>query len=57
TDGFVIPSLGIEESDQSKDNVNVASIESPNSAAKAKKEGIIYLGPHGAPPSQSKQQE
>ncbi|CAJ2633753.1 hypothetical protein L195_g004549 [Trifolium pratense] len=57
TDGFVIPSLGIEESDQSKDNVNVATIESPNSTAKAKKEEIIYLGPHGAPPSQSKQQE
>ncbi|WJX64959.1 hypothetical protein P8452_49676 [Trifolium repens] len=55
TDGFVIPSLGIEESDQSKDNVS--SIESTNSAAKAKKEEIIYLGPHGAPPSQSKQQE
>jgi hypothetical protein len=32
TDGFVIPSLGIEESDQSKDNVS--SIESTNSAAK-----------------------
>jgi hypothetical protein len=32
TDGFVIPSLGIEESDQCKDNVS--SIESTNSAAK-----------------------
>jgi len=32
TDGFVIPSLGIEDSDQSKSNA--ASVESPNSAAK-----------------------
>jgi len=32
TDGFVIPSLGIEDSDQSKNNA--ASVESPNSAAK-----------------------
>ncbi|XP_004491511.1 uncharacterized protein [Cicer arietinum] len=55
TDGFVIPSLEIGDSDQSKDNV--PSIESPNSATKAKKEENIYLGPHGAPPSQSKQQE
>lgn len=55
TDGFVIPSLGIEDSDQSKNNA--ASVESPNSAAKTKKEEKIYLGPHGAPPSQPKQQE
>ncbi|KAJ1410793.1 hypothetical protein SESBI_21601 [Sesbania bispinosa] len=55
TDGFVIPSLGIGDSDQSK--TNVSDIESSNSAAKAKKEENIYLGPHGAPPSQSKQQE
>ncbi|CAK8538928.1 unnamed protein product [Lathyrus sativus] len=55
TEGFVIPSLGIEESDQSKENV--ASIEPSNSAAKVKKEENIYLGPHGAPPSQSKQKE
>ncbi|XP_057433907.1 uncharacterized protein LOC130726619 [Lotus japonicus] len=56
TDGFVIPSLGIGESDQSKPNDR--DIESPNSAAQAKKEeNIIYLGPHGAPPSQSKQPE
>ncbi|MED6174069.1 hypothetical protein PIB30_065354 [Stylosanthes scabra] len=54
TDGFVIPSLGID-SDQSKSHV--PSIESSNSAAKVKKEENIYLGPHGAPPSQSKQQE
>lgn len=55
TDGFVIPSLGIGDLDQSKPYV--PDIESSNSAAKAKKEENIYLGPHGAPPSQSKQQE
>ncbi|XP_061345983.1 uncharacterized protein LOC133291702 [Gastrolobium bilobum] len=55
TDGFVIPSLGIGDSDRSKPYV--PDIQSSNSAAKAKKEENIYLGPHGAPPSQSKQQE
>ncbi|KAJ7963629.1 Na-translocating NADH-quinone reductase subunit A [Quillaja saponaria] len=55
TDGFVIPSLGIEDSDQSRPTA--PDIESSNSLAKAKKEENIYLGPHGAPPSQSKQQE
>ncbi|ESW14410.1 hypothetical protein PHAVU_008G278700 [Phaseolus vulgaris] len=55
TDGFVIPSLGIEDSDQSKPHVPI--VESSNSAAKAKKEENIYLGPHGAPPSLAKQQE
>ncbi|TKY57396.1 hypothetical protein E2542_SST21844 [Spatholobus suberectus] len=55
TDGFVIPSLGIGDSDQSKPHV--PNVESSNSAAKAKKEENIYLGPHGAPPSQAKQQE
>ncbi|XP_027331554.1 uncharacterized protein LOC113846962 isoform X2 [Abrus precatorius] len=46
TDGFVIPSLGIGDSDRSKPFV-----------PESKKEENIYLGPHGAPPSQSKQQE
>ncbi|XP_019435685.1 PREDICTED: uncharacterized protein LOC109342118 isoform X1 [Lupinus angustifolius] len=55
TDGFVIPSLGIEDSDQGKPYVE--DIESSNSNVKDKKEENIYLGPHGAPPSQSKQQE
>ncbi|KAK7371917.1 hypothetical protein VNO80_05284 [Phaseolus coccineus] len=55
TDGFVIPSLGIGDSDQSKPHVPI--VESSNSAAKAKKEENIYLGPHGAPPSLAKQQE
>ncbi|KAI4307875.1 hypothetical protein L6164_031005 [Bauhinia variegata] len=55
TDGFVIPSLGIEKSDQSKPHD--PEIESSHSSAKVKKEEKIYLGPHGAPPSQSKQQE
>lgn len=55
TDGFVIPSLGIGDSDQSKPHV--PNVESSNSASKAKKEENIYLGPHGAPPSLAKQQE
>ncbi|KAK7386008.1 hypothetical protein VNO78_32048 [Psophocarpus tetragonolobus] len=55
TDGFVIPSLGIEDSDQSKPRV--PDVESSNSATKTKKEENIYLGPHGAPPSLAKQQE
>ncbi|KAL2316647.1 hypothetical protein Fmac_030523 [Flemingia macrophylla] len=55
TDGFVIPSLGIGDSDQIKPCV--PNVESSNSAAKAKKEENIYLGPHGAPPSLAKQQE
>ncbi|XP_014504367.2 uncharacterized protein LOC106764599 [Vigna radiata var. radiata] len=55
TDGFVIPSLGIGDSDQSKPHVS--TVESSNSASKAKKEENIYLGPHGAPPSLAKQQE
>lgn len=55
TDGFVIPSLEIGDSDQSKPHV--PDKESSNSSAKAKKEENIYLGPHGAPPSLAKQQE
>ncbi|XP_062078860.1 uncharacterized protein LOC133783297 [Humulus lupulus] len=57
TDGFVIPSLGIEESNQSNpdDAPKVESSKPPS--PKAKVEEDIYLGPHGAPPSQSKQQQ
>lgn len=56
TDGFVIPSLGIEDPDQSK--TDASKVEgSKQSFFKATKEEKIYLGPHGAPPSQSKQQE
>ncbi|XP_059666551.1 uncharacterized protein LOC132312270 isoform X2 [Cornus florida] len=55
-DGFVIPSLGIGEPDLSKSaapELEDLKVSSP----KEKKEENIYLGPHGAPPSQSKQQE
>ncbi|KAL2944948.1 50S ribosomal protein L9 [Bienertia sinuspersici] len=44
TDGFVIPSLGIENPDQTESEPLKDKLEK------------IYLGPHGAPP-QSKQQE
>ncbi|KAK7825605.1 uncharacterized protein LOC112036213 [Quercus suber] len=56
TDGFVIPSLEIGDLDRSKTNVSEVEASKPPSP-KAKKEENIYLGPHGAPPSQSKQQE
>ncbi|XP_040990628.1 uncharacterized protein LOC121237810 [Juglans microcarpa x Juglans regia] len=56
TDGFVIPSLEIGDPDQQK--LDAPEVESPKPPSpKAKKEENIYLGPHGAPPSQSKQQE
>ncbi|KAK4275328.1 hypothetical protein QN277_018430 [Acacia crassicarpa] len=55
TDGFVIPSLGIGNSDENRPSAPV--IESSNSPAQPKKEENIYLGPHGAPPSHPKQQE
>ncbi|CDP13723.1 unnamed protein product [Coffea canephora] len=55
TDGFVIPSLGISNPDQKKsDSPGVAD---PNVSVKAKKDDYIYLGPHGAPPSHTRQQE
>ncbi|CAN0915804.1 hypothetical protein LINGRAHAP2_LOCUS29317, partial [Linum grandiflorum] len=57
TDGFVIPSLGIENRDQSTNNDSKIDALKPPSPKQAKKEEHIYLGPHGAPPSQSKQQE
>ncbi|KAJ4848545.1 hypothetical protein Tsubulata_046477 [Turnera subulata] len=57
TDGFVIPSLGIENSDQRKPEASEVETAKPPSP-KAVKEETIYLGPHGAPPSsQAKQQE
>ncbi|XP_012071016.1 uncharacterized protein LOC105633093 [Jatropha curcas] len=54
TDGFVIPSLGIEDIDHSRPDASIVESSKPTSP---KKEENIYLGPHGAPPSQSKQQE
>lgn len=54
TDGFVIPSLGIENPDQiESEPFKVDDSKSPPLKDKLEK---IYLGPHGAPP-QSKQQE
>ena len=55
TDGFVIPSLGIEEPDKNK--ADALEVETSNPPSQTKKEENIYLGPHGAPPSQSRQQE
>ncbi|KAF5479059.1 hypothetical protein F2P56_005565 [Juglans regia] len=55
TDGFVIPSLEI--GDPVQHEVDGPEVESPKLPPKAKKEENIYLGPHGAPPSRSKQQE
>lgn len=58
TDGFVIPSLGIEEPDQTNPDVPNPKVEpSKPPSPQTKIEENIYLGPHGAPPSQSKQQE
>lgn len=56
TDGFVIPSLVIEDLDKTNDDAPSVEASKPPSP-KDKKEENIYLGPHGAPPSQSKQQE
>ncbi|CAA2979491.1 Hypothetical predicted protein [Olea europaea subsp. europaea] len=56
TDGFVIPSLGI--GDQDLNQTDSPKVEdSKLSTVQASKEEKIYLGPHGAPPSQSKLQE
>ncbi|KAL3503619.1 hypothetical protein ACH5RR_038068 [Cinchona calisaya] len=55
TDGFVIPSLGIGDSNQKiSDSLGV---EDSNISIKAKTDEHIYLGPHGAPPSHTKQQD
>ncbi|KAL1200493.1 hypothetical protein V5N11_009670 [Cardamine amara subsp. amara] len=50
TDGFVIPSLEIEEEDKFNNDSEVQT--SKPSSPKIKAEENIYLGPHGAPPSQ-----
>ncbi|KAG1366729.1 hypothetical protein COCNU_13G005190 [Cocos nucifera] len=56
TDGFVIPSLNVGESDAGKPDVpGVTDREPPPKAIKEAEK--IYLGPHGAPPCQAKQQE
>ncbi|XP_051133526.1 uncharacterized protein LOC127253142 isoform X2 [Andrographis paniculata] len=52
SEGFVIPSLGIEETDQ---NQAISSKAEDSKPSEAGKEDKIYLGPHGAPPSQGKQ--
>ncbi|CAA3013149.1 uncharacterized protein LOC111367052 [Olea europaea var. sylvestris] len=56
TDGFVIPSLGIGYPDQNQTDSPKVEDSKP-STVQANKEEKIYLGPHGAPPSQSKLQE
>ncbi|XP_073307222.1 uncharacterized protein [Primulina huaijiensis] len=53
TDGFVIPSLGIFD----RVTVSPAVEDSKQPVQQPRKEENIYLGPHGAPPSQAKQQE
>uniref|UniRef100_A0A0D9VV81 Uncharacterized protein n=1 Tax=Leersia perrieri TaxID=77586 RepID=A0A0D9VV81_9ORYZ len=55
-DGFVIPSLSVEESDLG--DWEVARVSHPQPPPKATKDTErIYLGPHGAPPSRAKKQE
>ncbi|XP_068311175.1 uncharacterized protein [Pyrus communis] len=56
TDGFVIPSLVVEEQDKQNQDAPTVEASKPPSP-KVEKEEKIYLGPHGAPPLQSKQQE
>ncbi|KAL3851135.1 hypothetical protein ACJIZ3_013017 [Penstemon smallii] len=56
TDGFEIPSLGIEDPYYNK--IDPPKVEDTKlSTVQDIKEEKIYLGPHGAPPSQAKQQE
>ncbi|XP_042471161.1 uncharacterized protein LOC122053261 isoform X1 [Zingiber officinale] len=55
TDGFVIPSLTIEDSDFANTNVPAVTEPIPHETT-TKETEKIYLGPHGAPP-QAKQQE
>lgn len=57
TEGFVIPSLGIEEEIAPNQSESLKPEEKPTLALKDKTEEKIYLGPHGAPPPQLKQQE
>ncbi|XP_058070623.1 uncharacterized protein LOC131219481 [Magnolia sinica] len=55
TDGFVIPSLTVEDSDLGDPDVPKITDKKPSSPKVTEEK--IYLGPHGAPPSQAKQQE
>ncbi|OIT00529.1 PREDICTED: uncharacterized protein LOC109229021 [Nicotiana attenuata] len=57
TEGYVIPSLELEDPGQNSTSNFVEVEESTTTPAESTKEENIYLGPHGAPPSQSKQQE
>ncbi|KAK7838716.1 hypothetical protein CFP56_019291, partial [Quercus suber] len=70
TDEFVIPSLEIGDLDRSKTDASEVEASKPPSPKvicilksvffellRAKREENIYLGPHGAPSSQSKQQK
>ncbi|KAJ0980131.1 hypothetical protein J5N97_008386 [Dioscorea zingiberensis] len=60
SDDFVIPSLSVGESEPAEKNVpEVIDPKVPPKACKQliKEEEKIYLGPHGAPPSQTKQQD
>ncbi|URE16687.1 hypothetical protein MUK42_35382 [Musa troglodytarum] len=56
TDGFVIPSLTIGDSNLANTNVPGVTDSKPPATTTIEAEKI-YLGPHGAPPSQAKQQE
>ncbi|CAL1384732.1 unnamed protein product [Linum trigynum] len=56
-DGFVIPSLEIDSRDQSTKNDSEVEIPKPPPPKDQREEEQIYLGPHGAPPSQAKQQQ
>ncbi|GJM95827.1 hypothetical protein PR202_ga12605 [Eleusine coracana subsp. coracana] len=52
-DRFVIPNLSTQDNDITEPSVPKAKDPEPQQAEDEK----IYLGPHGAPPSQAKQQE
>ncbi|KAK1274042.1 hypothetical protein QJS04_geneDACA018332 [Acorus gramineus] len=57
TDGFVIPSLAVGDNDLRKPEMPEAPDLKASFSKTTKEEVKIYLGPHGAPPSQAKQQE
>ncbi|KAI3870572.1 hypothetical protein MKX03_022765 [Papaver bracteatum] len=57
TDGFEIPSLSVGESDLSKLDVPEVKDNKISVSKVSKEEEKIYLGPHGTPPFQVKQQE
>ncbi|CAN6287582.1 unnamed protein product [Urochloa humidicola] len=52
-DGYVIPNLITQDNDVTDPSIPEAKDPEPPQA----KDEKIYLGPHGAPPSQAKQQE